>query len=219
MRNGHGASGSARAISRHVRAWSGATAGGRAGQGWPEASRRRGPDVIGAALGLLASLGVVACALLMRSAPSRADDPLARPISIAVADFDYADTSGEARDQQATHEARLQAFAGAIRADLAGSGKYRVVMLNCAPSPCTAGRTSPATLLEEARRVGAKLLLYGGVHKMSTLIQNGKVQVVDVEADKLMFDRLISFRGDSDEAWQHAERFLLREFLSLDAAR
>ena len=49
---------------------------------------------------------------------------------------------------------------------------------------------------------------------MSTLIQHSKVQVVDLETNKLVFDRLISFRGDTDESWQRAERFLVRELRS-----
>lgn len=173
---------------------------------------------VGTAHCRFAMLGSAVCAILMLAAPSRGDDPQVRPVSIAVAEFDYIDTSGEVREQRATHEARLQAFARTIRSDLAGSGKYRVVTLSCAPAPCSASRTDPATLLAEARRAGAKLLLYGGLHKMSTLIQNSLVQVVDVDADKLVFDRLISFRGDSDEAWQRAERFLVGELVALEVA-
>jgi hypothetical protein len=133
------------------------------------------------------------------------------PIPIAVADFDYADTSGETRDQKAEHAARLQVFIRTIRDDLARSGKYKIVDLSCQPGPCSAAQMQPAELIEDARRAGAQLLLYGGVHKMSTLIQYAKVQMVDVKADKLVFDRLVTFRGDTDDAWVRAEQFLARE--------
>jgi len=151
-------------------------------------------------------------AILLLSAPARGE--AVEAVVIAVADFDYTDTSGEVRDQQAEHAARLAAFVGAVRADLAGSAKFRVVALDCPKAPCSAAQSSPAELIADARRTGAKLLLYGGIQKMSTLIQQMKAQVVDLEADKLVFDRLMSFRGDSDDAWQHAERFLVREILS-----
>ena len=49
---------------------------------------------------------------------------------------------------------------------------------------------------------------------MSTLVQNAKIQVVDIEEDKLTFDRLITFRGDTDESWQRAERFIIRDLMS-----
>jgi hypothetical protein len=151
--------------------------------------------------------GIALAAGLMAPAPLRGDQ--AKLVSVAVADFDYADTSGEARDQRAEHAERLRAFVRSIRNDLSRSGKYQVVDIKC--QPCSAGQMQPAELVEEARRAGARLLLYGGVHKMSTLVQYAKVQMVDVEADKLIFDRLVTFRGDTDDAWMRAEQFLARE--------
>jgi hypothetical protein len=145
---------------------------------------------------------------------ARSEDPKRGLIPIAIADFDYTDTSGEPIDQQAEHRARLQSFVGAIRAGLEQDGRYRVVTLACSQSPCTAGTLPPNELLASATAAGAKRLLYGGIHKMSTLVQNAKVQVVDIEHNKLTFDRLITFRGDNDEAWQRAERFISRDLLS-----
>ena len=49
---------------------------------------------------------------------------------------------------------------------------------------------------------------------MSTLIQNAKVQVVDIAENKLRFDRLITFRGDTDKSWQRAERFIVNDLIS-----
>jgi Tol biopolymer transport system component len=164
--------------------------------------------------GLRTLIGGIACLILAFSTPAASGET--QPIPIAVADFDYADTSGEARDQRAEHAARLAAFADMIRADLERSGKYRVVPLACDRSPCTAGDSDPQELLAEARAAGAQLLLFGGIQKMSTLIQHGKTVVVDLEADRLVFERLLSFRGDTDEAWRHAGQFFIRDFLAQD---
>jgi hypothetical protein len=68
-------------------------------------------------------------------------------------------------------------------------------------------------LIAKARAVGARLLLYGGIQKMSTLIQYGNAEVVDLEADRLVFDQNISFRNDSDEAYRRAARFLVGELM------
>jgi Protein of unknown function (DUF2380) len=141
-------------------------------------------------------------------AAGAADKP---PIAMAVAEFDYSDSSGEANDQRAAHRARLQAFASNIRTDLAHSGKYRIVTLSCPQEGCSAGELDPKDLLEAARHAGAEFLLYGGIHKMSTLIQFARAQVVDLRADRLIFDRQLSFRGDSDEAWRRAEQFLAQD--------
>ena len=74
-------------------------------------------------------------------------------------------------------------------------------------------------IVASARAAGAKRLLYGGIQKMSALIQNAKVQVVDIEDNKVTFDRLITFRGDTDESWQRAERFIARDLMSDPSAR
>jgi hypothetical protein len=159
------------------------------------------------------SIGL-ASIVLISPMSARSEEAKAPPISIAVADFDYTDTSGEPIDQQAEHQARLQAFVGAIRASLEQGGRYRVVALACRQPPCTARNLPPAELLASASAAGAKRLLYGGIHKMSTLVQNAKIQMIDLENDKVTFDRLITFRGDNDEAWQRAQRFVTRDLMA-----
>src|SRR5580704_18611833 len=104
----------------------------------------------------IASLATLGCLMLILSTPLRGDDSQARPIAMAVADFDYTDTSGEPTSQQAEHEARLQAFSRTIRDDLASSGKYRIVTLACGHSACS-GPKDPVVFMEDARRAGAKL--------------------------------------------------------------
>ena len=157
----------------------------------------------------------LAYACIMLPASSVATEPVA----VAVADFDYIDTSGEVIDQNQAHMQRLHDLAQHVRDGLSQSGRYRIVRLTCEPAPCSAGRTDPAELLAKARAVGARLLVYGGIQKMSTLIQYGNAEVVDLEADRLVFDQNISFRNDSDEAWQRAAKFLVAELVKEDLVR
>jgi hypothetical protein len=154
--------------------------------------------------------------VLMIAAATASVNAQSEHVRIAVAEFDYSDTSGEQRDQAADHSRRLKAFAEMIRNELANSGKYEVVVIDCAGKLCSAGTIAPADLFAAARQAGARLLLYGGIQKLSTLIQYAKAEAVDVKASRLVFDRLMTFRGDTDEAWAHAEHFLAREFLSQD---
>jgi len=63
-------------------------------------------------------------------------------------------------------------------------------------------------LVSAAVKADARLLVYGGIHKMSTLIQWGSVQVVDVQRKELLLNRLFSFRGDTDEAFRRAANFI-----------
>ncbi|XSC42115.1 DUF2380 domain-containing protein [Bradyrhizobium sp. RDT10] len=58
------------------------------------------------------------------------------------------------------------------------------------------------------RRAGARLVIYGGIRKMSTLVQWGEVQLLDLEAEKLLIQRTVTFRGDNDAAYRHAADFV-----------
>ena len=51
---------------------------------------------------------------------------------------------------------------------------------------------------------------------MSTLVGWAKAQIIDLRDDKVAFERLLSFRGDDDEAWRRAEQFLVDQIESSD---
>lgn len=150
-------------------------------------------------------LALSLAAVLAAAAPVAAEPP-----AIAVIDFDYRDTSGEPRDQREEHARRLRDFMAALRRDLTRDDRFRVVSLDCGAAPCAVGKETPRELFDATRKAGARLLLYGGVHKMSTLVQWAKTQLVDVERDRLIDDRWLTFRGDDDEAWRRAEAYLAR---------
>lgn len=153
---------------------------------------------------LIAAMGLIGVAL------AGAWTQTVAPATIAVLDFDYVDTSDEEEDQRDLHEARLRAFGAALRQDLGAGRAYRVVTLNCGPVLCSAGRMTPQALFEAAKKADARFILYGGVHKMSTLVQWARAQMVDVEKNLLIDDRTLTFRGDDDEAWRRAEQYLAR---------
>jgi hypothetical protein len=54
----------------------------------------------------------------------------------------------------------------------------------------------------------------GGIQKTSTLVQWAKVAVIDVDARKVVMDKLYTFRGDNDESWERAEIFVSREVMA-----
>jgi hypothetical protein len=117
----------------------------------------------------------------------------ASPARVAVEDFAYLDTSGEPVDQTAVHEKRRQAFMAALRRDVEAEQRYRLV---------------PAAQHDAAFRI------VGGLQKTSTLVQWAKVAVIDAAANNILMEKLYTFRGDSDEAWQRAEAFVSREILA-----
>jgi len=149
----------------------------------------------------------------MSTAGLAADDgkPAKTPV-IALVDFSYEDTSGEERDQRREHAVRLDAFMTALRSDLA-QGRT-VVTPTCNPAPCS-GAQPAEVLLRAAREAGAGILLVGGVHKMSTLIQNAQVIALDAATGQVVADKVYTFRGDNDEAWRRAEGFIAGDFAGI----
>jgi hypothetical protein len=132
----------------------------------------------------------------------------AAPLTIAVADFDYLDTSGEVKDQAAEHRARVARFAELVRENLGAQDDYRVRPFECPEHPCTPISMHADDFIAAARRSGARFVVYGGIHKVSTLVQSGVVELLDLDNEKLLLKRMVSFRGDNDEAYRRAAAFV-----------
>ena len=132
---------------------------------------------------------------------------------MAIAEIQYIDTSGEVIDQSADHFRRLREFEASLRTDLTASGKVRNVNLDCPPNACSIGDIDADQLLDKAQAAGAGYLLVSGFHKVSTLVQWAKFDIIDVKTRNVVFNRLVTFRGDNDKAWRHAETFVVREIL------
>jgi Protein of unknown function (DUF2380) len=132
----------------------------------------------------------------------------ATPLTIAVADFDYKDNSGEVRDQSAEHKARVAHFAELVRENLSAQGDTSVLPFDCPQHPCTPIKMGSDDFIAAARRTGARFIVYGGILKVSTLVQNGLVEVLDLQNEKPILMRAVSFRGDNDEAFSRAAAFV-----------
>jgi len=160
----------------------------------------------------IAAIAALCTTVALHCEAAQADIAATQPPALAVLDLDYVDTSGEPTDQTAAHQRRAAAFVNDLRRDLAAGGQYRIVPIACGAEPCTS-QTNPADLQKAARAAGAKLVLIGGVHKMSSLVEWAKIQIADEEAGHIAYDRLVTFRGDTDEAWRRAESFVGRDIL------
>lgn len=162
-------------------------------------------------------LPMLAACLWLAPACGKAEDggEKAQGAAIAVIDFNYVDTSGEERDQRKEHEARLSAFMRALKSDLGQAAKFRLVTPICRPDPCSLAGSTVSNVLAAAREAGADILLVGGVHKMSTLVQWAKVEAIDVRTERIVLDKLFTFRGDTDDAWRRAEAFISEEITAL----
>ena len=157
-------------------------------------------------------LALVAAAAFYAS-PVRQGHAQGEAPMLAIAEIQYTDTSGEVIDQSAAHFRRLREFEAALRTDLSASGKVRNVALDCPPNACSVGDIDADRLLDKAQAAGAGYLLISSFHKVSTLVQWAKFDIVDVKTRNVVFNRLVTFRGDNDTAGRHAETFIVREIL------
>ena len=162
----------------------------------------------------LSSLGLalVAAAAFCKSEALQGQALREAPV-LAVSEIQYSDTSGEVIDQSAEHFRRLREFEASLRSDLAASGKVRNAALDCPPNACSVGDIDIDQLLGKAQAAGAGYLLVSSFHKVSTLVQWAKVDIIDVKTRNVVFNSLVTFRGDNDAAWRHAESFIVREIL------
>jgi hypothetical protein len=162
--------------------------------------------------GFIAAVALAGLTAALVGQRAQADVATTQPVALAVLNLEYVDTSGEPSDQTAVHQRRAADFVNALQRDLAANGQYRIVPISCESAPCEPVM-SPAEIQTAARAAGAKFVLLGGVHKMSSLVQWAKIQIVDEEQGRILFDRLLTFRGDTDKAWQKAESFVARDVL------
>ena len=131
-------------------------------------------------LALLAA--AVLCVSPVRQGGAQGEVPF-----LAVAEIHYVDTSGEVIDQSADHQRRLRTFEASLRRDLAAGGKLRSVVLDCPSNACSVGDIDADQLIGKAQAAGADFLLISSFHKMSTLVQWAKFDMIDVKAQKLIF--------------------------------
>jgi hypothetical protein len=156
----------------------------------------------------LESLGYAAAILLLASGSAAAERS---HVPLAIAEFSYVDTSGEVRDQAAKHRGVLEMFSRLLHEDVEKSGKFVLAKFQCSAPECAVMDGAPtAPLVTAARAAGARYLVSGGIQKMSTLVQNARLVVLDIETGKHILDRLFTFRGDNEEAWRHAALFVAR---------
>jgi hypothetical protein len=150
----------------------------------------------------------------IRPAACATPPPTPTPAQVAVADFDYADTSGEVRDQKAAHAERLAAMKARIIQQLDATGNFTASPLQCPKPPCSAENLDQGDMVQDARRQHATLMVFGGVHKMSTLIQWGEFDVMDIASGRAVITKTITFRGDDADAWTHAGDYVAQMLVS-----
>ncbi|RUM97578.1 DUF2380 domain-containing protein [Pseudaminobacter arsenicus] len=173
--------------------------------GWHIAPRDQRGHFVGKPI---RTLGLLLTACLILPATLSADEQ-----TLALSDFFLVDSSGEARDQRVEHDERLRRMDKTLQAELSRSGSFSLVEMNCPSQGCSGQAMKLDELLGRAQAAGARFLVVGAVEKMSTLVLWSRLEVYEIASRKMVFDRLFTFRGDNDEAWQRAAHYMARDLI------
>jgi uncharacterized protein DUF2380 len=65
--------------------------------------------------------------------------------------------------------------------------------------------------VQVGRQLGVDLVMTPWVQKVSELILNFNVQLVDVKTGRTIFTKSVDMRGNQDESWTRAVRYLVRD--------
>ena len=157
--------------------------------------------------------------------PAAVPAQAAGPPTLLVLPLDMVDISGEIPPRTKEHNDRLAALTQYLARSLAESGSYAIA--DATPIAAEIDEARSAQRLGDcngcerdlARLVHADRVLTGELDKVSTLIGSLRLQIIDVATGRRVVARVLSFRGDTDEAWQHAARFFLRDLAADPASR
>jgi hypothetical protein len=137
---------------------------------------------------------------------------------LALFPFELVDSSlqGEVRGVDPADQRRLAMVQEQLRAALAASGRYDLV--DTAPAAAAIERAGElwscnGCELGIAKTLDADLALVGWVQKVSNLILNLNVVVRDTASRAPVLAGSVDMRGDTDESWRHAMRYLIHHRL------
>lgn len=161
--------------------------------------------------------GVLAGLLAPVWGQAAAPAPTVATRSVAVLDFELVDEQNNPATK-AAQVLRLQAATAQLQRELAERGLYRVVD----PAPSADLQRHLRSQQEYLYRcddcaeqvgklLGTDLVMVTWVQKVSELILNVNVQIYDVKAQRVAFSKSVDLRGNDDESWQRAVRFLVRD--------
>jgi len=143
--------------------------------------------------------------------------------ALLILPLDMFDTSGEIPARTQEYDDRLASLTSYLTRSLADERIYSVVdqhpISAAIASARATQRLSECNGCERdlARLVRADRVLVGEVDKISTLIGNLNLRIVDVATGRVVVARTLSFRGDTDEAWQRAGDFFVRDLKQIPA--
>ena len=137
--------------------------------------------------------------------------------SIAVLDVELVDDQNNPLTK-AAQEVRLRNATHQLRQELEERRLY--LIMDAAPSQVLQEKLRSQTeflyrcddcAAQVGKLLGVDLVMTPWVQKVSELILNLNVQIYDAKADKVVFSKSVDMRGNEDQSWTRAVRYLVRD--------
>jgi Protein of unknown function (DUF2380) len=165
--------------------------------------------------GFCETLALVALLLASFPASSVSAGETAPPFKLAVFDMELDDFSagGPLAGESAAETARLQRMSALARDLLSNSGLFDVIIVPASASPMVAEhwlRKCNGCDADVARDHGADLSFVGFFRKISVMEQTLELRIRDARTGRLVHVSQTDLRGETDESWGRALRFLIR---------
>lgn len=149
-------------------------------------------------------------------------DPAARaadasPATLALTGFELLEDHPDASRHDA-QQARIKLIEDEFRAQIQQRGLYTLV--DNAPHQALFDRVRgsveflyrcPHCLTEIGTRTGAQYVAVGWVQKVSNLILNVNIEIREVATNRVALVKSVDMRGNNDESWIRAVRYLVRD--------
>jgi hypothetical protein len=167
---------------------------------------------------VIALWACAAVGLTLPRASNAAPSEPAKPLTVAIFEFELIDTSleGASHGPAPAETARLKLISDLLRNLLSESDRYKVLDL----SPALAEIANAGFIhgcngcdIKIARSLGAERSITGAVIKVSTLILSLNIVERDVATGRTVDLATAQIRGDTDESWSHGVRWLVRNRL------
>lgn len=113
--------------------------------------------------------------------------------------------------------ARIRTVEEIFKSKLVESGKYRMSDVSPDMKARIAAGQTPGECggceVDYGEEMGAEWVAWINVQKVSNLILNMNVYIADVRTNKMVFVRSVDIRNNSDEGWERAINYLLKNYL------
>lgn len=110
--------------------------------------------------------------------------------------------------------ARLRKVGEIFTQDLGDSGQFRIVRLGAEQLQHIAAGQTPGECgqceIEYGKAAGADIVAWMTVQKVSNLILNMNVYMVDVASRRQVLVKSVDLRGNTDESWTRAVKYLVK---------